>query len=71
MKSLNNLNNLEIVTNTNTIKGGKRTYGLVKVGSTEYSKFMSSNSLVTSMTMVKPNVLQLKNAQGDDICVEW
>ena len=71
MKSLNNLNSLEVVTNTNTIKGGKRTYGLVKVGSAEYSKFMLSSSPVTSMTMVKPNVVQFKNAQGDDICVEW
>ncbi len=71
MKSLNNLNNLEIVTNTNTIKGGKRTYGLVKVGSAEYSKFVSLSSPITSISMVKPNVIQLKNAQGDDICVEW
>ena len=71
MKSLNNLNSLEVVTNTNTIKGGKRTYGLVKAGSAEYSKFVSSGSFITRMSMVKPNVMQIHNAQGDDICVEW
>jgi hypothetical protein len=59
------------IQNMNEIKGGKRSYGLVKWTSSEVIKFFTTLSAVTSVVIVNMRTVQYKNAQGDDICVEW
>jgi hypothetical protein len=74
MKSLKNLKEIGIdssIQNLNDIKGGKRAYGLVKWGSAEVMQFFTAGSAIVSAALVNARTIQYKNAQGDDICVEW
>ncbi len=74
MKSLKNLKENETIflsQNMNDIKGGKRVYGLVKLGGSESNKFFGTPSVITNITMVNARTMRLQNAQGDEICVEW
>jgi hypothetical protein len=65
------LQSIEKLSNLSEFKGGKRAYGLVKMGSPELTTFFFTTRVTNAKRIAGTKTMEYTNASGDTICVEW